>query len=72
MGKSFRKRARKYSADTNDTIKIGHVPMRNPMAIAQAKGEMLRDRVERMSDKIHKAPRNPRSWEDEDWGEDYD
>ena len=41
---------------------------RDFMALKQLKGEAQIG--QRMTAKIHKAPRNPREWEDEDWGED--
>ena len=50
------------------TVEVPRKRDRNALVIAQAKGEMLKP--QRMSDKKFKDERNPRSWEDEDWGED--
>lgn len=50
-------------------VEVPRKRQRNTLSLAQARGEMLRG-GQRHTDKAHKAPRNPREWEDEDWGED--
>jgi hypothetical protein len=63
MGKS-------HKHDRSFRIEIPRKRERNTLVLAQARGEMLKP--QRMTDKAHRDERNPRSWEDEDWGEDYE
>jgi hypothetical protein len=50
------------------TISIPKKRIRNSLVIGQARGEALTP--QRMTEKRYKPARNPRSWENEDWGDD--